>query len=784
MDEVPSNQDSQELRPFLGSITGVMFANHGEESAGYSSPEAGWVACPVAPHVMAMLGSNRHGVGIVDNATLFDDQSLAMAFENLNLRLTDGAADSDSVASRYGHYPSGLMIPSAGNMRNTPLQPAFVQDSFVSSPLINNVEQMNSRFREQKLPLYTGMHDPDNAYASRINLPTASPFHQQHFIDGWPQTYTPYQQMDSKSTGRDIDAERHFSMQPQYSYHQMPPVSDVHWINSNQYGVVTSSSKRAASPHHRAPPVHHLGHLSPDMYWNGPMVSNGNNRLNSTHVDNCPCIIYSDCLCETCEYCQNQLSEKLKRPYAFRRSHKGLLDKFKLKSSPEKIPMKSEGINSVRNIKPGFALDGCAETNQRADCNGYNHHLNIQNNDSFHFDLQNSQCQSPLGSEQAIKSAQLNYSSVDEVVGELYHLAKDQNGCRFLQRMFTEGSQEDAQKVFDAVIEHIDELMVDPFGNYLVQKLLEQCNDDQKMHILYEITKIPGQLIKVACNMHGTRVVQKVIETISTSDEVSMVVSALSLGAITLMMDPNGSHVAHRCLQKLSPEYKAVRYLCFNRIYMYFELPFDLNFLCVLNISLPSSLPICKLNSVLLLPLQFLLNAATEYCVELAKDRQGCCIIQKCIIYGSTEQKNRLLYNITSRALDLAEHQYGNYVIQYVLELKVTWATDEILDKLEGHYGYLSLQKCSSNVVERCLKEAREPKRTMIIHELISDPKLPHILIDQFGNYVIQTAFRECEGTTVEAELINAIKPHVGILRNNMYGKRILSKTCLKNRKF
>lgn len=54
--------------------------------------------------------------------------------------------------------------------------------------------------------------------------------------------------------------------------------------------------------------------------------------------------------------------------------------------------------------------------------------------------------------------------------------------------------------------------------------------------------------------------VQKVIETVSTSDEVSMVVSALSNGAITLMMDANGSHVAQRCLQKLSPERKAVRH--------------------------------------------------------------------------------------------------------------------------------------------------------------------------------------------------------------------------------
>ena len=56
------------------------------------------------------------------------------------------------------------------------------------------------------------------------------------------------------------------------------------------------------------------------------------------------------------------------------------------------------------------------------------------------------------------------------------------------------------------------------------------------------------------------------IETVSTSAEVSLIVSALSSGAITLMMDANGSHVAHRCLQKLSPEYKAVRHFCLNQM--------------------------------------------------------------------------------------------------------------------------------------------------------------------------------------------------------------------------
>ncbi|XP_062204341.1 pumilio homolog 12-like [Phragmites australis] len=747
MDEVPSNQDNSELSPFLGS---AMFANHGEQSAGNSSPETGWVPIIArrpsnSQHDIALVGSNRLGVGILENDNLFDDESLTSTFENMSLSFMAGAADSavisGSVRCRDGRCPAGLMISSADNTRNGSLQPAFAQDDFVpSSLMINNAEHMEPRFGGQNPPVDTRMHGADNAYVNAINLLSALPLQQQCFIDGWSQTYAP-QQMDSKFRWRDSDLERHSLMQSQYSYQQMPQVagSDVRWINSNQCGVVNSSPKSAASPHLRTPTVHHLGHGSADIYWNGAMVPNGNNLLNSTRANNCPCIIYPDCSCETCEHCQIQLSEKLKHPYGLRRSTKGLLqnhilDEVKPRSSPEKILMKSEGVNSIRNIKPGFALDGCAETNQRLD---HNHHLNIQSKDSLHFDLQSSQCLSSLGSELAMKSAQLKYNSVDEVIGELYLLAKDQNGCRFLQRIFTEGSQEDAQKVFGSVIEHIDELMVDPFGNYLVQKLLEECNDDQKMHIVYEITKRQGQLIKVSCNMHGTRVVQKVIETINTSDEFSMVVSALSPGAITLMMDANGSHVAHCCLQKMSPEYNA-----------------------------------------------FLLNAAIEYCFELAKDRQGCCIIQKCILHANMEQKNRLLYSITSRALDLAEDQYGNYVIQYILELKVTWATDKILDKLEGHYGYLSMQKCSSNVVEKCLKEAREPKRVKIIHELINDPKLPHILLDQYGNYVIQTTLRVCEDATVHAALIGAIKPHAAALRNNMFGKRVLSKTCLKNTKY
>ncbi|PWZ45489.1 Pumilio 12 [Zea mays] len=684
MDEAPGNQDNL---PFLGNFTGAMF--YGEQSAGCSSLEAGWVPMSEripAQHDIAMARGNWNGLGIMDNANLFDEQALVSAFGNMGLSLTgnaaaDSSAHSGTVGSRDGLLFADSLFTSADYPTNLPHQPAFGQDEFVPSYFtVHNAGHMKTKFGAQNPPMYTGMHGTDNAFVTRTNLPQALSFQQHHIIDTQPQTYAPcYQQMDYKFKRHDIDAETNFFMQPQYPYQQYPQAADVHWINSNQYGFINSSDKYAAAPHRGVPTVRHLGHGSPDIYRNGAVIPNGSNRRGLTHVNNCPFISYPDCLCETCEYCQIRLSENLKRSFGPRHSPKCSLDDCisdKAKSSPS-------SLDSV-----------------------------------------------------AMKSAQLPYSSVDEVVGELYHLAKDQNGCRFLQRIFIEGSREDARKVFDGVIEHIDELMVDPFGNYLIQKIFEKCNDNQKMHILYEITKIPGQLIEVACNMHGTRVVQKVIESISTSDEVSMVVSALSHGAITLMMDSNGCHVAERCLLKLSPEGKA-----------------------------------------------FLVNAATKYCVELAKDRQGCCIIQKCIAHASKEQRNRLLYSITTRALELAEDEYGNYVIQFVLGLGVAWATNEVLDKLEGSYGYLSTQKCSSNVVEKCLREAPERERARIILELIHDPRLLNVLVDKYGNYVIQTALRESEGTAVEAALIRAIKPHAGALRNNMYGKRVLSKACLKSRK-
>lgn len=78
--------------------------------------------------------------------------------------------------------------------------------------------------------------------------------------------------------------------------------------------------------------------------------------------------------------------------------------------------------------------------------------------------------------------------------------------------------------------------------------------------------------------------------------------------------------------------------------------------------------------------------------------------------------------------------------MQFIFEIHAPWATVDILDQLEGNYGDLSMQKYSSNVVEKCLKYAGEERRSCIIKELVNTPRLDQIMQDPYGNYVIQAA--------------------------------------------
>ncbi|KAL0387145.1 UNVERIFIED_CONTAM: putative pumilio7, chloroplastic [Sesamum radiatum] len=333
-------------------------------------------------------------------------------------------------------------------------------------------------------------------------------------------------------------------------------------------------------------------------------------------------------------------------------------------------------------------------------------------------------------------------SSLAEARGHIYHIAKDQHGCRFLQRMFDEGTSLDVQIIFNEIIDHAAELMMNPFGNYLMQKLLEVCNEEQRMFILLRVTEEPGELVRISLNTHGTRVVQKLVETLKTTQQISLVISALEPGFLCPHQDLNGNHVIQRCLQCFTSEDS-------------------------------------KVISKSLLSIRVHFVAAAKYCVDIATHQHGCCVLQRCISRSTGEHRENLVAEISANGLLLAQDAFGNYVVQFVLGLKIPCAMSKLTSQFEGNYVHLSTQKFSSHVVEKCLVVCNEEARSKIIHELLSATYFDRLLQDPHANYVVQTALRVSEGR-LHNSLVAAIESYKAISRNSPYSKRIFSHKLLK----
>ncbi|KAL7313825.1 hypothetical protein PS15m_007515 [Mucor circinelloides] len=318
-------------------------------------------------------------------------------------------------------------------------------------------------------------------------------------------------------------------------------------------------------------------------------------------------------------------------------------------------------------------------------------------------------------------------AKIEDFIGKLYELCKDQNGCRFLQKKIEEKENGDKylEIVFDEIHPHFTELMTDPFGNYLCQKMLEKCNHEQRTVI---VETVAPELVKIALNMHGTRAVQKLIEYLSTPGQIKIVITALAPSVVTLIKDLNGNHVIQKCLHRLSSGNN-----------------------------------------------QFIYDAVCDHCIEVASHKHGCCVLQRCFDHATSAQKDQLVEEIARHALPLVQNPFGNYVVQYVLELGVSRYSESVIQQFVNHVCTLSVQKFSSNVIENCIRTAEPPTRRLLIAELVNQSAMEKLLHDSFANYVVQTSL-DFADEDQRAELVECIRPLLPTIRTTPYGKRIHSK--------
>ncbi|CAL5332504.1 unnamed protein product [Camellia sinensis] len=381
----------------------------------------------------------------------------------------------------------------------------------------------------------------------------------------------------------------------------------------------------------------------------------------------------------------------------------------------------------------------------------------------------------------------LDYLSSEDLRRHVITLAKDQHGCRLLQKKFEDPKEEEIEALLSEVIDHVGELMRDQFGNYLIQKLVKVCNEKQRTRIILSVTKSQFQLISICLSPHGTRAAQRLLEHITSQQQISLVISALCPGAVALATDPNGYHVIQHCLANFSTEdnKRSCNMILSSaeswKVGLLAEYSSQCSLESVQALVFPYSIRslrefgFCSMSYLkTALSLQYLLKVMADNCFEIATNKSGCCVMQSSVENSQGEYRERLVSEIIANAPHLAEDQFGNYVVQQLLGLKIPEVTTNLLRQLEGTYVSLSRNKYASNVVEKCLAESGEEQSSRIIMELLRNPNVCMLLVDPFGNFVIQSALSVSKGVIRNA-LVNLVRMNAPSMRTNLYGKKVLS---------
>jgi len=353
------------------------------------------------------------------------------------------------------------------------------------------------------------------------------------------------------------------------------------------------------------------------------------------------------------------------------------------------------------------------------------------------------------------------------LLGNVRRLSRDQVGCRLLQQALDEDGPSAATAILNEGLTFWAEAMVDPFGNYLFQKILERITPEERVTL---VSSVSTRLVNASLNLHGTRSVQKIVEVCAVDEEneedeegleegmeenkkeeeeestktkkkkkketaAKLLTDALKPSAARLCIDSHGNHAIQRILLKLPYQYT-----------------------------------------------QFIFDAVAASVEDVARHRHGCCVIQRCLDSRHSAARTHLVGRIVEKSLELMQDAYGNYVVQYVLDVCGDDEVHAICESVIGKVCLLAIQKFSSNVMEKCLERCTDRVREEYLNELNDSDRIRELMMDPFGNYVVQRALSV--STHAQAiRLVETMKPHLssqngGGIRNTAGGRRILGKIC------
>ena len=308
-------------------------------------------------------------------------------------------------------------------------------------------------------------------------------------------------------------------------------------------------------------------------------------------------------------------------------------------------------------------------------------------------------------------------------------MAKDRQGSRIIQKRLDDKNDNDRNFIFNSLFPNLDDLIYDPSANFVIQKLCENITQEQQKLMLEFFLRDPKT---VTDHANGCRVLQKFIE-LTSHDNVDCLFVALKPHLISLCFSQNGNHIVQRFIEYL-PE----------RVFEIIQ--------CIL-----------------------------PHLKRLVIDNCGCRVVQRLFENYNIDMLEPLVKEVLSFAPELATNQYGNYVVQNILEANKKEHISALINAFKGHFYEFSIHKFASNVIEKCIRGATPQERDEIFSEVIGfgdrfeKKRILKMVGDQFGNYVIQRIIEFGSDSQRDA-IYDVVYYNYDLLYSNNYAKHVITK--------
>ncbi|KAL9190810.1 hypothetical protein ACHAXT_000516 [Thalassiosira profunda] len=342
-----------------------------------------------------------------------------------------------------------------------------------------------------------------------------------------------------------------------------------------------------------------------------------------------------------------------------------------------------------------------------------------------------------------------NQWTIHDIKGHVVEFCLDQNGSRFVQQRLEVADAIEKDAVLAEIIPAIKELQNDVFGNYVIQKMYEFGNEG--MHKDLKGT-LEGNMLLLSLQMYGCRVVQKSIESLDY-DDVCELLPEFDGYVLTCIQDQNGNHVMQKCIEVMSIRAKEAE----------------------------ARIGEAGLADRMAGKVQFIVDDVLNNVKQLCCHPYGCRVLQRMLEHCVPFQKTATLDKIQLVHQALLDDQYGNYVIQHVLQYGRESDRDSLLKIIiENDLLKLSRQKFASNVVEKLLKYGNSNQRNAIVREMLKEGVGSSVLLlmvrDAYANYVVQTTIDVVPEGHEKRMLLEELKANEVQLRNYTFAKHIVAK--------